>query len=76
MIHNTFFYKNRGKILKKSIKNDKILISRFGGDEVKNLLQTREVKSGLISEQDITRLFDSDSCISYIHHGKIGRAHV
>ncbi len=56
--------------MKKSIKNDKILISRFGGDEVKNLLQTREVKSGLISEQDITRLFDSDSCISYIHHGK------
>ena len=38
MIHNTFFYKNRGKILKKSIKNDKILISRFGGDEVKNFL--------------------------------------
>ena len=37
---------------------------------MKNLLQTREVKSGLISEHDITRLFDSDSCISYIHHDK------
>ena len=33
---------------------------------MKNLLQTREVKLGLISEQDITKLFDSDSCISYI----------
>lgn len=37
---------------------------------MKNLLQTREVKLGLISEQDITKLFDSDSCISYINHDK------
>lgn len=37
---------------------------------MKNLLQAKEVKSGLISVHDITKLFDSDSCISYIHHDK------
>lgn len=37
---------------------------------VKELAKTIEVKSGLMSEQDIIKLFDTDVCISYIHHNK------
>ena len=35
-----------------------------------NFARTREVQSGLLNEQDIVHMIDSNECISYIHHDK------
>lgn len=40
------------------------------GGRMENFARTREVQSGLLSEQDITQMIDSNECISYIHHEK------
>lgn len=37
---------------------------------MKNISKIKEVQSGLISEEEVTKLFHSHACISYIHHPK------
>lgn len=42
----------------------------YRGVSMNDLKRTREVQVGLVSEQDVAKLFNSNGCISYIHHDK------
>lgn len=35
---------------------------------MKNVAKTREIQSGLLSQEDVLKLIKEDACVSYIHH--------
>lgn len=47
-----------------------VLYNLQGVGKMKDYTKTREIRSGLMSEEEVVKLFNSDGCISYIHNNE------